>query len=442
MTDQRSAAQQAYTLSHFNFLQQKPKLKNTCDLPAEASRAADVSGPDSILASQSMTSKPRAAESQSVLVRLPDAPALPVRKTSTPLPPANFARSEMCLQSGKLVDHKVPSHQQQPLLPLRPSPSTSAGWKRVIRPGPAATKKDDPPLLSRLAKLTNASTLSVASGSHVAGVLPAHVPQERHSHGSAVPPAAQPQQNHDPAASTARHDLLSQQQASALGFSSQSPTAEGSLQSTPSSVPADKPKSILRSRLRLQRPQPEATLTPVTTLPPGTIISSHHADAVPGATQQLQESEPLAKPAAKPTDPMPWCSFGPQPAVQEAAASSCVQTGSSIKQALGKVQDQTAAAQRVWPRLKICLQHQSLQPCCMCCAFLVTHQLKRSFLQPLGSCTSTLQSSTKIFKTHHDVVVCNEYLCAACSAILDCLMRAIGQAALSLPLLRRSARCA
>lgn len=103
-------------------------------------------------------------------IKLPDAPALAVRKTSTPLPPAPRQPTP---QSQHTQSADMP---QQQALPMQPVLSAAPAWKRMARSSPhIAADKAAGPLKDRLATLVNTPAQpGQAVQKHVAGVLPAH----------------------------------------------------------------------------------------------------------------------------------------------------------------------------------------------------------------------------------------------------------------------------
>ena len=109
------------------------------------------------------------------LIRLPDAPALAVRKSLLPLP--SVARQPV--PQAQHAQHAQHADQQQ-ALPVRSKLSAGPAWKRVVRDSPntAAAQKAAPPLINKLAHLVKTPVQLSSSGlndqKHVAGVLPAN----------------------------------------------------------------------------------------------------------------------------------------------------------------------------------------------------------------------------------------------------------------------------
>ena len=209
MADQAAAASPLHGASHFNFVTQKPRHDAARLLVASTLKQSSATGTGPNLDPQSViTALP---VSRPVPVRLPDAPPLPMRRM--PASAAKFASSlSLSVQPGELQD------QQQPLLPQRAPSSAGVAWKQASRTQSKPTTVGDPPLLSRLAKLTSSSNSAVppppaaAAGSHIAGVLPAHGVKERdHTHS----PSQQTQHGLVPTLSAPRTELLSWPKASA-----------------------------------------------------------------------------------------------------------------------------------------------------------------------------------------------------------------------------------
>ena len=403
MADQATVASKACSDSHFDFIKPKPRNDASGQLGAAASKYSA-----SCATGLQLTAQPAvrtATQSRPGAVRLPDAPALPIRKMPTPLPAANNMRSARCSQ--QIVVHKdTPSTpHQQPLLPMHGSISAGAGWRQVTRPTPSLTKRDDPPLLSRLAKLT--SSTGSAAGQHVAGVLPAHPPQEqRCGHLSTAQQVAQPHQIYSrlpgvpasgvlpqqkppaqascpPAQSTPQplsgsaQEVIShsktdthtsrpagtvtgsypgvdQPGATAAAASTElagngganSPDAHSPVPQAQSlSVPDKTSKSASRSRLRLQRPPPSARLTPAATQSPRPCALPNRV-AVASAQQQLL-AQPSAKSAAGLASDWGRDSPSPQPPSQQVSASRCALGGMPAGRSGDKEAEPRQAVQQV-----------------------------------------------------------------------------------------------
>lgn len=389
MADQATVASKACSDSHFDFIKPKPRNDASGQLRAAASKCSASSATGLQLTTQPAVRT--AAQSRPGAVRLPDAPALPIRKMPIPLPAVNNMRSARCPQP--IVVHKdTPSTpHQQPLLPMHGCSSAGAGWKQVTRPTPSLTKRDDPPLLSRLAKLTSSTgSATAAAGNHVAGVLPAHPPQEQsHGHLSTAQQVAQPHQIYSRLPGVSASGVLPQQkapaQASAPPAQSTPQPLSGSAQEVIShsktdthtthpagtdtgtypgvdqpgaiaasesaefagnsganspeahspapqaqslSVPDKTSKSASRSRLRLQRPPPSARLTPTATQSPRPCALPTHMAAA--SAQQKLLAQPSAKSAAGLASDWGSASPSPEPPSQQVASSRSALGGSHV----------------------------------------------------------------------------------------------------------------
>lgn len=327
----------------------------------------------------------QAAGSQPKPVRLPDAP-LAIRK----MPSAGPIRAASATPTSKPFNQLAATFEEQPALPLRPTPSSGPAWKRIARPAPVLAKKDNPSLLSRLSKLTSAGGPPVPSR-HVAGVVPPQSPasllcfsvaasqqalqatQQRQKDLSNVtayhqawpdsqqspqpsrqsPPGVVPDHEHRPNACTQQvtgHPLHSHPSATVVAqpakpdrSAAQSmsdnhhwtqddvsvPTGgeerrEGggverahapAPQPTPPSYPTEpevKPKSTLRSRLRLQRPV--AVTTPPD--PPGPPVrAAELPDAAQDPASQPSHASPAAAelPQMRSLTQLPWQPVGRPP---------------------------------------------------------------------------------------------------------------------------------
>ena len=391
MSDQQPAAQHAYRPTQFQFLRHNKKQHTACELSAVGPKAPGATTTGFTHASQSLI-KNTAAEGGPAPVRLPEAPLLPIRKLSTPLPSGSNVRSVSALQPARLPDHAAPSHQHQPLLPLHAPPLASAGWKRALRRESTPARKDAPPLLSKLAKLTGSSGTVMSSGSHIAGVLPppcaSHEPM---GHDAASLNAAQSYPRQGSCTSAAVVNLPSQKltglsQPSKHGSTHNRQTAiqpspneslhkpaagtpasslseahspaQSSQRPTELFVPADKPKSTLHSRLRLQRP-PVASPTPVTSQRPSTpspaacfalspaalSVVNHHGH---NHQQQQQSAAPIGKSAADAESDSPLLSCQGQAPLFKAPAGSAL-AGSSHMHSTGLGLAQKPAPQQVCP---------------------------------------------------------------------------------------------
>ena len=162
MSDQATAAQHVYCPAQFEFVKQKPKTAASQLSPKGA--CANTVGSTSTTGQNGS----QAADSQPQPIRLPDAP-LAIRQ----MPLACPTKASSGVQTAKSSNQLAATFQEQPALPLRPAPSSSPAWKRVVRPASGLTKNSDISLISRLSKLTNANGSPVPSG-HVAGVVPPH----------------------------------------------------------------------------------------------------------------------------------------------------------------------------------------------------------------------------------------------------------------------------
>ncbi len=162
MADQAPDAQLAYCPAQFDLVKSVATAACQLDLNNAEANSQDIRSAEG--QSTSMAADRQIKQT----VRLPDAP-LAIRKM--PFPSAVPARAAPGVHAAKAPHQSASVFKEQPALPLRPAPSGGPAWKRVVRSAPMLTKKDDSPLLSRLAKLTNATGTPVTSG-HVAGVVP------------------------------------------------------------------------------------------------------------------------------------------------------------------------------------------------------------------------------------------------------------------------------
>lgn len=324
MTDQQQTAL-TYSPAQFDFVKQKP-----ANATAAWSGSRGAEGNSTEGSSHEQQSGSKSSDSQKAPVRLPDAP-LPIRKM--PVPSAQPAKALPALNIARAPGHPAPILKEQPALPLRPASSSSnPPWKRAFRPDPMLTKKDDPPLLSRLANLTKATAPPV-TGTHVAGVVPPHSSYHCQQEGLTPQPAAQAHQAHVDQSTTetspahvlshSQHSprakgllpsqtspshayqcsapsLHARSQADPNGLSVKEAKAESVLdqfcrgaqaetpaaQPTPHAHPPEpeaKPKSTLRSRLCLQRPAAPVSPAPAVAHPHSSDIAATAAQSTDGA---------------------------------------------------------------------------------------------------------------------------------------------------------------
>lgn len=390
MADQTAAASRPYGVSQFDFVKQKPRhdavrlLAAPIPKPSNAIRTGPNLDPQSVIIAS--------AVSRPVPVRLPDAPPWPMRRM--PATAASNASSRgLSVQPGELQD------QQQPLLLQRAPLSAGVARKQATCTRSKPTSIDDPPLLSRLAKLTSSSNSAVpppaAAGSHIAGVLPAHGPKERdHTHS----PSQQTQHELVPTLSAPRTELLPWSQSSVQPTSinsshaqeelshsikdpdthppvvnhnaaqplfagttalteaeeepvwgaevkpheAQSPASHTQQPQPPCaslSVLGGRPKSSSRSRLWLQRPPASAGLTPVTMHYPS--FGANPGQAADSRTQSMAKSEGNSASAEPQTQPQ-LHSF-------KAAARGCAVSKHQASLPLDHPVDQRGPIQQVYP---------------------------------------------------------------------------------------------
>ena len=202
MYGQAPVAQHAYCPAQFEFVKQKPKIA-VSQLSPKDSDANTVNG-----TSTTRQNGSQAADSQPKPIRLPDAP-LAIRQ----MPFACPTKAPSGVHTAKSSNQLAATFQEQPALPLRPAPSSSPAWKRVVRPAPGMTKNGDSSLLSRLSKLTSASGSPIPS-SHVAGVVPPHSSHQSSLHSSHQPPHHSPHLPHPRATSHQAAQAQSRQHSS------------------------------------------------------------------------------------------------------------------------------------------------------------------------------------------------------------------------------------
>lgn len=293
--DMYDQAPAVYCPAQFEFIKQKPTTAE-CQLTPEGT-ASDI------LMSGDTREQPGShpADSQTKPIRLPDAP-LAIRK----MPSSGPAKAAIAIPTSYGSSTLAATFEEQPALPLRPTPSSGPAWKRIARPAPVLAKKDNPSLLSRLSRLTSSNGTPIPSR-HVAGVVPPQSSPPLSLSAAPSQQAVQASQQSQRGQSSVRtypepyaepqHSPMSSRQ-----LPLESPLAQAhdaAPQPTPPAHPTEpevKPKSTLRSRLRLQRP---AAVTPPPDPPDPPL-----RPAKPIGAAQEQASQPSALPAAAELDHM------------------------------------------------------------------------------------------------------------------------------------------
>ena len=167
VTDQYQAAptQLAYNPALFGFVKQRPAVP-AVSLEGHNTQAASMRD-SSRMEHRNDSSK---VDRQNPCVRLPDAP-LAIRKM--PAPSVHCATGAYRGSATFVPPHSPLALQQQTALPLRPASSSSSARKSSQTCPSSLSKSYATPLLTKLTKLTSVPEAQVTSG-HVAGVVPPH----------------------------------------------------------------------------------------------------------------------------------------------------------------------------------------------------------------------------------------------------------------------------